>query len=407
MNTSNIIAIAMAGLMVAPTFAAENAPQTGDILQDINMFNPGDSDSAYKVKANDKFGTQWGVDVAYGYWGTSKALPGTNGKNNYALLHAQLNQRLIEDNANGGTWLRVELSGSWGLDRSTARTSEEEGTDFVSGYGTATDVHGDIWGPHNLYLPEVALMHYFAGKRACIIAGMVNLTNYFDAVGIANDSFASFSNTGFMNSTVLDMPDSNAGAILQVELNSRNYVMVGFSRETTVAGYDPFNAHGSNYMVVGEYGHVFGEGDAVLRINPFYRHVEEENGNGELRSRQNAGLAASIEYTPCDAITLFARAGFGAKQDLGPAADFSCGANVHLFPSREDDFFGIAYGVFKGNTADEKPVHNREQVLEVMYSFQVNDYVKIVPHYQYIHNPAYRADSRDASLLGVQAVLSF
>lgn len=405
MNTKNIIAIAVAGLMTMPVLAADDTPQVGDILQDINMFNPEDGDPAYKVKANEKFGAQWGVDVAYGYWGASKALPGTNGKNNYALLHAQLNQRLIEDNANGGTWLRVELSGSWGLDHSTART--EDGTDFVSGYGTATDVHGDIWGARDLYLPEVALMHYFAGKRACIIAGMVNLTNYFDAVGIANDSFSSFTNTGFMNSTVLDMPDSNAGAILQVEFNSKNYAMVGFSRETTEAGYDPFNAHGSNYMVVGEYGHVFGDGDAVLRINPFYRHLEEENEEGELRTRQNAGLAASIEYTPCDYVTVFARAGFGAKQDLGAAADFSCGANVKLIPSREDDFLGIAYGVFKGSTADEKPEHNREQVLEVMYSFQVNDYIKLVPHYQYIHNPAYRSDCRDASLFGVQAVLSF
>lgn len=54
-------------------------------------------------------------------------------------------------------------------------------------------------------------MQYFAGKRACLIAGMVNLTNYFDAVSIANDSFSSFTNDGFVNSTILPLMDSNIG----------------------------------------------------------------------------------------------------------------------------------------------------------------------------------------------------
>ncbi len=42
-----------------------------------------------------------------------------------------------------------------------------------------------------------------------------------------------------------------------------------------------------------------------------------------------------------------------------------------------------------------------------MYNWQLCDNVKIVPHYQYIHNPAYRADVSHASLLGVQTVFSF
>jgi carbohydrate-selective porin OprB len=41
-----------------------------------------------------------------------------------------------------------------------------------------------------------------------------------------------------------------------------------------------------------------------------------------------------------------------------------------------------------------------------MYSLQVNDYMKIVPHVQYINNPAYSSES-DAVVAGVQAVFSF
>ena len=126
------------------------------------------------------------------------------------------------------------------------------------------------------------------------------------------------------------------------------------------------------------------------------------------RRRQNAGLVASIEYTPCDPLTIYSRAGFAAKQYLSNSAEFSVGANIKLFPSREDDFLGISYGVFKGQTPcdGERAEHNREQVLEVMYSFQVNDYFKVVPHFQYIANPAYSTSSENI-LWGVQAVFSF
>ena len=47
-----------------------------------------------------------------------------------------------------------------------------------------------------------------------------------------------------------------------------------------------------------------------------------------------------------------------------------------------------------------------EYVLEAMYSLQINDYWKLVPHLQYIKDPAYSGES-DAVIMGVQAVFSF
>ena len=404
MKTQNIIAMALAGLMTVPAIADETSkPTAGDILQGINMFTPAEGDPSYKVKAYENFGTEWALDIAYGYWNTNKTAPGTNRHSNYALLHGQLNQRLIEDDRNGGTWLRFELSGSWGLD---SRTSKAE-AEFVGGFGTTTDVHGDIFGPHNAVIPELALMHYFNGKRACIIAGVVNLTNYFDAVSIANDSFNSFTNTGFMNSTILPLVDSNLGAVAQFELNRKNYLMAAFSRTDCESGYNPFHTHGSGYAVVGEWGYICNDGEVTFRLNPFFQSIETTTDNGS-RTRKNAGLVGSVEYSPCTWATLFTRAGFSAKQELGNAAEFSIGAHLRLTPSRENDFFGIAWGVFKGTNAEDDPTaHNREQVLELTYSFQVCDFMTIMPHFQYIHNPAYRGDCRDETLVGVQTVFSF
>lgn len=409
MKTKNITAIAFAGLsaIAMNAQADDSKPQAGDILRDINMFTPEDGDPAYKVKAHERYGSQWGVDIAYGYWHARHASDDTHKNNHLGLLHAQLNQRLIKDDENGGTWLRVEVSGTWALDARTARSNG--GGTYAEGFGMSTSVHPDIMGAHHLYLPEVALMQYIAGKRACVIAGVVNLTNYFDAVGIANDTFSGFVNSGFVNSTILPLTDSNVGAVVQVELDPKNYVMVAVSRTGVKPGCNPFCGKSDGYCVVGEYGHIFGEGDAVLRINPFFTMTDEETAD-ETRHRRNAGLVGSIEYSPCDAVTLYARAGFGAKQELGAAAELSVGANVKLIPSRGDDFFGISYGVYKPAApyvdAEGEQGHRREQTLELMYSMQVTDYFKIVPHIQYIRNPAYRA-CRDAAVAGVQGVFSF
>ena len=115
MKKTNIIAMSLVGLAALPVIAADDSkPTAGELLQGINMFTPEEGDPAYKITANEKYGTQWYVDAAYGYWQTNKAMPGTNLHNNFFLVHAALNQRLIENSVTGGTWLRAEFSGSWG-----------------------------------------------------------------------------------------------------------------------------------------------------------------------------------------------------------------------------------------------------------------------------------------------------
>ncbi len=397
MIKTHIIAMTLAGLMALPTLAEETAtPQSGDLLQSINMFTPEEGEPAYKIQANEKYGTQWYADVAYGYWHSHNTAEEMHSNANLALIHAVLNQRLIKDDINGGTWLRVEFSGTWGLDRDSAQTDYM----LTDAFYNATYPQTDVYGGHDAVIPELSIMQYLAGKRVCIIAGVVNLTNYFDAVSIANDSFSSFTNDGFINSSVLGLPDANLGAVVQAEINSKSYAMIAFSREATGYGDNPFSTGDGSFLLVGEYGRICADGDITLRLNPFYRHIDDLDGTGS----DNFGLAASVEYNVNDAVTVYARSGFAIKQELGNAFDFSCGAHINLAPSREDDFLGLACGVFKGCAPTEQ---NRELVAEAFYNFQINDYFKIVPHIQYIANPAYDPENSDAVLLGVQGVFSF
>ncbi len=409
MNNTNIIAMTLAGLFALSASAGEDSKPTAggepcSILRDINMFTPEEAAPAFKHKANDKWGTQWTLDAAWGYWSTHRALPGTRHKNNYALLHAQVNQRLFSNEGRGGTWLRAEFSGSWALDAATRR-ADRGGFDFASGIEGGTGGHADVYGSNGFFIPELALMHYFAEGKACLIAGMVNLTNYFDAVGIANDSFSHFVNTGFVNSCILPLTDSNLGAVIQYAPDERNYLMAAISRSDAAMGDNPFRPAGSGYALVGEYGHRFADERTTLRLTPFYQSVDESDGRHD-----RVGLSAGIEYSPCDRLSTYARAGLATRQALGGTFEFSCGAQWQPFTGREDDFVGISWGIFKHRNAreyGEPTAHHREQVLELMYSWQLCEHAKVVPHIQYIHNPAYRSDTNDAALIGVQTVFSF
>ncbi len=413
MKMNHIMSLALAGLAVMPAVAqAETKPccQPGALLQKMDLLNPACDAPAYKVKANQKAGSQWHVDVAYGYYNVHRSELGEDTNLNYALLHGHVNQRLIQDDVNGGTWLHVEFIGSWGLDKDTVH----DGSDII---GSTTSFQRDLVGEHNFYFPEVSVKHFFNGKKAAIVAGMVKFGDYFDAVGIANDTYTSFMNSGFCNSIVLPLVDSNVGALAQVQIGKKNYVMAGVTRTGTLPGYDPINSDSDGYVVMGEWGHYFREGKGVVKITPFFQMLDINIGNGDSKHHRNGGVVGSVQYTINDYVTVFVRGGVAAKQQYGDAAELTGGLRAKLIPSRKDDHLGIAYGVFKGQnpagwyyTDSGEPLadnyHCRETVLEAYYNLQLGRYFRVMPHIQYIHDPAY-SDNNDSVVAGVQGVLSF
>ncbi|MFI3242700.1 MAG: carbohydrate porin [Akkermansia sp.] len=389
-------AFAGAATTVAPNPCPEEVTSSG--IYDGNLFAPEDGDPAYKIAANEKYGFQFAGDMAVGYWNNNNGMDSSADNSTYYLFHGQAAKNLIKDNVNGGLWFRTELSISVALDRD----SRHDEADFNGAAGSITAPHADIMGPNNVAIPEMLLTQYYNKKKLAVSFGMVNLTNYFDAVGIANDSFGSFTNSGLVNSTILPLVDSNLGTVVQYQINDDNYAMVAASRTCTETGYNPFRS-GRGYALVGEYGYTFADGDATLRVNPFMDAQE-----GDAGYDYNVGLVASIEYALNDNVTVYARAGFSGDDNLGNGAELSFGTHIRPFSSREDDFVGIAYCFTKpAGCDDDSEIGSSENVLEVIYSLQLTDTVKLVPHFQYIHGAADQAAKQDQCIFGVQTVYSF
>lgn len=411
-----LLTLLLCCLFWLPSARAEEGAgeEESTLLQDLDLYEPEDDAPAYKKAGNERFGTQWLCDMAYGGWRTQHGESGNHGYH-YALLHLILTQRLWADTRTGGTWLRVEFGGAWGLDKDTC------GRDVNEAAASAAAPQWDVLGSHHGGVPEVSLMQYLNRGRACIIGGVVNLTNYFDCVTPANDSFHAFANAQFIDSTVLPLSDGNLGAIVQVQTGESDYLQLAATR--TGCDYtlnnNPFHAsHKDGFAVVAEWDHSIGE-SAVLRLDPFYRHLDAKAA-AETYSRDTLGLAGSAEWEVNDSVTLFARGGYALRGQDYNRAELSAGAVLHLIPSREKDFLGIALGMAKGATpygaweedeaGDEYPAggqhHRRQYVAELMYSLQLTPYLKLMPHYEYIARPAYSAASY-VHIIGIQTVLSF
>lgn len=391
--------LSVLGLLAAPVTAEAQDATPGSIVYNGNMFTPGANAPEYKRVANERFGTQWYVDLVYGYWALDNAMDGYNENEHIAIMYAILNQRLIEDNVNGGTWLRIDVAGSWGLNNE----SDDPSTFYANAMGMCSGLHTDVLDAHDAALLEVSVKHFFAGRRGMIAAGMIKLNNYFDRVGHAR-----FTNDNFESSGVLPLPYNNLAVVMQYELDSRNWVTAAVTRMGTRWGMNPFNPdHANGWAVVGEYGHIFADGQGRVRVSPFFCSQDGVGQDGALHDRNAVGIFGSVEYQVCDAAKVYARAGWASGDYQRCTAEFSAGATLRLCPSRPNDYLGIGYGMFKGADTGTSPLVNEfEKILELMYSVQINDYMYSSIYYHMIMDAAYR-DKDFASAAGVQVGINF
>ncbi len=389
----------MAGLLAAPAVSEAYEPAPGHVVYEGNMFGPGESGPEFKKTLNDKYGTQFIFDLVYGYWSVDNSMPEYNSTAHMAILYTILNQRLVQDETNGGTWLRVDFAGSWGLDSDTARAA----TFYANGIGMCSGLHTDVFEGHDAALLEISVKQFFARKRGNVTVGMIKLNNYFDRV-----NHARFTNDNFESSGVLPLPYNNLAIVGQYELDSRNWVTGAVTRMGTRWGHNPFDSGQANgYAVVGEWGHIYGEGRLCTRVSPFFCSQDAQNREGRMNHHNAVGLFGSVEYQVCDPLKVYARAGWASGDYLRCTAEASVGATAKLIPSRPGDYLGVGVGFFKGaESPTNKLVNEFEKIVEVMYRFEINSYLYTSVYYHMIMDPAYR-DKDFASATGIQVGLCF
>lgn len=140
--------------------AVDFAP--GDWLERLNMLTPGELDPEYKRQAYEQLGTQWAGAISLGAWHAARTDTGSHNRP-YATADLLLIQRLVQDDRNGGTWLRAAATAKFGLNRAARHASGlgECSVESAAAEWNHKDCNNGITG--------LSLMQYLNGKRTCII----------------------------------------------------------------------------------------------------------------------------------------------------------------------------------------------------------------------------------------------
>lgn len=394
MNIKNLLITALATAGLAQ--AGQDTP--GKFFYDGGLMIPGDSAPAYKKALFEKTGTAFGAELGLGYWAIDNQAKGYNSNNVIAAVWARVDQRLIKDDIHGGTWLRADAMGSWGLDHDTASKNF-----FDSGFGSATWHNTDLFGPANFYLLNLTLKQYFYHKRLCVNGGIIWMSQYFDRI-----SHARFANDAFEKSPVLPLIWQAPGAVVQYEIDADNYATLAFIGTGVPGGQNPYNFENTiGYAVVGEWGHEFCDDKGIWRVAPFFTCEDGPTANGGEREHNAFGIMTGVEYQVNDIAKVYARLAWASSEYQRCRKEAMVGTTLRIMPSRPQDYLGIGFGLYKGaETATKKLENEFEKVLEFTYRVNVNEHLSFAPYYQVYFDPAYRSVST-VSAAGVQAHFSF
>lgn len=386
-------------LLTMSGMAQAGTCDTYHMFYDSGLLFPGEGTPEYKKPLYEKTGTTFRMEVFGGYWGIDNQADGYSSTNYLTLVLAQLNQRLIRDDVNGGTWFNLNLAGSWGLDHDSANHSFF----YDGGLGICTGHHTDSCGPAGLYITNATLRQYFNNKRTVLNVGSILMSKYFDRI-----DHARFANNAFEKSPVLPMYYGTPGAVLQHEIDKKNFVTVAFIGTGLSIGDNFLNWDNTNgYAVVGEYGHKFHEGKGTWRVASFFCSMDAPGAAGFEEEHNSTGIMGGVEYDINDRVKVYARLSCASNKHQRARKEAMVGTTLRVMPSRPQDYFGAGFGIYKGaDTANRRLVNEYEKVMEFTYRINLNEYLSVAPFYQLYIDPAYR-DVSTVSTTGLQAHLVF
>lgn len=396
MKLKNIILslVTMAGLAQA---GETSAPY--HMFYDGGLMIPDASAPAYKQKLYDTTGTAFCLEIFGGYWAVDHQAPGYNDDCFLGLVYGRVDQRLIKDEVNGGTWLNVAVSGSWGMNHDSAEADRF----YDGGMGICTGQHTDSVGPAGLYILNATLRQYFNNKRTCLNVGSIWMSMYFDRI-----SHARFANDSFEKSPVLPMYYGTPGAVLQHEIDANNFVTAAFIGTGLGLGDNPLNWNNTNgYAVQVEYGHHFDEQKGTWRIASFFCSQDTPNEAGQDEQHDSVGIMGGVEYNLSDRVKVYGRLSCASSEHQRARKEAMVGTTLRLVPNRPQDYFGACFGVYKGaDKAGCRLVNHYEKVLELTYRYYATSNISFAPFYQLYIDPAYRNVST-VSATGIQAHIEF
>lgn len=234
-------------------------------------------------------------------------------------------------------------------------------------------------------------------KRLDVVAGLLDLTNYFDRNLVANDETTQFLNAALVNNPMLKQPLNGGGLALRYEPD----------RDMAVAfGVQSPNRSGST---IANKVYAIAEFDYQIHLPPAgagnYRVWGRFGRIADTLDRDSWGVGVSLDQRLASNLTLFTRAGVGrVSGDPRLSHAWSTGLQwTAPFATRTRDRVGLAFG------RQVEPAGS-ESVGEVYYSLFLTNRLAVSADLQWLFSgPNSVTGERNTNVLvpGVRVTMSF
>ncbi len=307
--------------------------------------------------------------------------------------------------------------GNWSLDIEIEAHIGENGLGFVAievGQGDNLNdelsvfhaVNGDATGGDSgLEIIEAWYEHYFRDEMITLTVGKIDPSNYVDGNAVANDETAQFLNGGLVNSLAIEFPDDN-GAGVHVAITPNDFIELNVAWAEADADWedvfnDSFGIAEINIMP-GFLGR-----DGNYRFYAWYNGSDKTKLDGSGDNDEDGwGVGVSLDQQLTDNITAFARLAVQDDEVYEVETAWSLGAEIKGTKwNRENDAFGIA--IAQAILSDNITPDDSETLIEIYYSYAVNDQLFITPDIQIIDSPGGDDDNDTLFVFGVRGQVNF
>jgi hypothetical protein len=261
-----------------------------------------------------------------------------------------------------------------------------------------SDPNGDSGSQHNRDgVDQLNVLEAWAEFNALneainITAGKIDLTNYFDNNSYANDETSQFLSSGFVNSTALPVPANSPGIRLRTTVLDRFFLQAGFS--------SVYNSGDSLFTSI------FKIASVGFKIFP---HTGWESnlriyGYAHPLVNHSKGYGLSFDSEIFEYFKIFARYTTNSSElaeRYGIKSAWSTGFGFEQLLFNREFNIGLAYGQTTPSDSQLTP----EQIAEIYIKHQLNRWVYVSPHFQWIINAGGR--HADYTLIGLRTHFNF
>lgn len=272
----------------------------------------------------------------------------------------------------GGTWF-VEFLSNQGVDPSS----------FIGDVQTASNIADG----NRTRLQQFWYQQEF-GEHASLLLGLDDLNAEFYVSEYAswflNSSFGIGPEISGNVATSL-WPEAGWAARLDVHDANHYFRVSAYDGDPATRAVDLAK---EGLMLIAETG--LSQDLSAYKLGAWKDTAEKIAPNGR-RYKSNYGVYAVVDQAVNDGVAVFMQLGF-TPSDRNDISNY-LGAGLHLhgiFPSREDDVFGIAVARagFSGSNKRINNLASAETAVEIAYYTPVTKYISIHPAFQWIQHPS-------------------